>query len=682
MKNIIILFFLSVLITSCNQSKKKTSSNDSNSEVSKLTKDDPFSKSTVESKFFNLSTDKDTIIEGKNGTIIQIPKGAFKDAKGNVITGNVEIELAEPETLDEFLLSGISSQFGDKLLNSKGTFFINAKQNGKQLFLDENNPIYIEKPIKGKKEGDLRIFNGEKREDGQIEWTESTKAEKFLIPIDLELLDFLPKYFANEVEKGMPFRSYQSASKKLIDSLYYSLDNIQRNFPTQNPIVDFNIDTTISDNQLLDELTEESLSDTLATPCGINPSEIKTIKSKRFNNTLIATREFEKRLIEIFKSCENSLIKLYVENSDKNLWEIDEMAANQLGEAHPQFSSFKNFSSEKLTKIEKSESAKKLSKYYQNQLLKVKEELNKLKVEAEKDLKQKRAIAENKRQEYHELLKKREKYRMDKFGFKLTTFGWKRGAVYVEDLEKFVLEIKVNNGDSYDRVHTYIINNKIRSLFSMISNDNVIFNRGYNMDKHLLMWNDSKADAVVIAYKKENIFFGKQEFTASTKVPALLTFDLESISNANLKYKLRGDFWRKYENDVKVDLAFQELFAKERKRQKRLANERLFISKLKEIAFTCCEKKIDGEALFKSYCTSCHSANYNQLIGPGLAGTTSKYDLDWIIAFTKNSRKLVYEDKDPIAIRVYEEYNKVIMPAQPVTDKEVIAIFEYIDSLE
>lgn len=681
MKNIIILFFLSVLVASCNQNKKKTSSKDSNNSISKLTKNDPFSKSTVESEFFNISTDRDTIIEGKNGTIVQIPKGAFKDAQGNVIQGDIEIELAEPETIDDFLLSGISSQSGEKLLNSKGTFFINASQNGKQLFLDENNPIYIEKPIKGKKEGDIRIFNGEKREDGQIEWTESTKIERFLIPIDLELLDFLPKYFADEVEKGIPFRSYQSATKKLIDSLYYSLEHKQTTALIQSPSFSSEADTTISENQLLDQLTEESSVDTLAIPCGINPSEIKTIKTKRFNNTLIATREFEKRLTEIFKACDNSLIKLYIENSDKNLWEIDEMAAMKLGESHPQYSSFKNFSSEKLTKVEKSEAAKELSNYYQSQLLKIKTELKKLKDEAEKDLRQKRAIAENKRQEYHELLKKREKYRMDKFGFKLTSFGWKRGAVYVEDLEKFVLEIKVNNGDSYDRVHTYIINNKIRSLFSMISIDNVIFNRGYNMDKHLLMWNESKADAVVVAYKGEEIFFGKQEFTASTKVPALLVFDLKSISNANLKYKLRGDFWRKYENDVKVDLKFQESFANEKKRQKRLADERLFMSKLREKAFACCEKKIDGEALFKSYCTSCHTSNYNQLIGPGLAGATSKYDMDWIIAFTKNSMKLI-EEKDPIAIRVYEEYNKVIMPAQPVTDKEVIAIFEYIDGLD
>ena len=79
---------------------------------------------------------------------------------------------------------------------------------------------------------------------------------------------------------------------------------------------------------------------------------------------------------------------------------------------------------------------------------------------------------------------------------------------------------------------------------------------------------------------------------------------------------------------------------------------------------------------------SCHYSDYRQLVAAGLAGATSKYDLDWLIAYTQNSQKLIYDDKDPIAIRLHEEYNKVLMPIQPVTDKEVIAIFEYVDGLK
>jgi hypothetical protein len=578
MKNVLLLLTLTFLLLSCNENNKKSSTKATNDAITKLAPNDPFSNTTIESEFFSISADKDTIIEGKNGTIIQIPKGALVDEQGNVITGKVKIELAELETLDDYLLSGITSESDGKLLDSKGVFYINATQDRKQLYLNENNSIYIERSIQGEKNGQIKIFNGEKREDGLIEWTESTVIEKFLIPIDLEFLDFLPKDFEVEVNKGMPFKSYESATDALIDSLYYSLEF---EINEELPIISEDVDSI--------EIKNEFLTDSAGPPCGIQPASIRTIRSNKFNNTLIATREFENRLKVIFKSCNSSLIQLYIENSDKNLWEIDEMAASLLGEKHAQYTSFKNFASQKLTNVEKSETAEKLSKYYKSQLLKIKDELRKLKDEAEADLKQKREVAEEKRQEYKELLRKREKYRMDKFGFKLTTLGWMNGAVHVEDLEKFVLEITVNNGETYDRVHTYIVYNRIRSLFAMVSMDKINFYRGYNLDKYLLMWDGGKADAIVIAYKGDQVFFGKQEFVASTKIPALLTFDLESISNSNLKFKLRGDFWRNMENSINVDLAYQDAFNKEYKRQQRLINEKVFISRLKSKAFACCE---------------------------------------------------------------------------------------------
>ncbi|MCC5918044.1 MAG: c-type cytochrome [Cryomorphaceae bacterium] len=662
------LIILSVFAISYHSFQNKSSSNDSSKSISKMAVDDPFSESTIKSEFIKISADKDTIIEGKNGTVIQIPKGAFKDSDGNIIEGEVVIELAEPETFNDFLLSGISAQSGEKLLDLKGTFFINATQSGKQLFPNQNNPIYIEKPIIGKSDGDIRIFSGEKREDGQIVWKETTTVEKYLIPIDLVLLDFLPQDFEREVENGMPFRNHQSATKALVDSLYYSLEN--KNFRDSAYFSDESeIFITIYDK------------DSVGYICGIRPATIKTIKSEKFNKTTIATRAFEARLKEIFKSCDNSLIQLYVDNLDKNLWEIDEMVAEKLGEGHDQHAVFKKFSDEKLTKVKNSKSAIELSHYYRNKLENVQKQLKKLNESAKEDLRQKREIAEKKRQEYHDLLRKREKYRLEKFGFKISSFGWKSGAIYIEDLEKFILEITVNHGDTYDRVHTYIVNNHINSLFSMTSKNNILFNRGHYMDKHLLMWKESNADAIVIAYKADEIFFGKQEFTASTEVPALLTFDLSPTSKLGLKYKLRGDFWRKHENDIKVDLKFQAEFAKERERQNKLFNEYLFISKLKEKAFACCEHELDGKMLFMKNCSSCHEPTHIKKIGPGLAGATSKHELAWLIAFTQSSRKLIYEEKDPDAVRIFEAYNGALMPEFPLSEKQVIAVFDYIDGL-
>lgn len=85
----------------------------------------------------------------------------------------------------------------------------------------------------------------------------------------------------------------------------------------------------------------------------------------------------------------------------------------------------------------------------------------------------------------------------------------------------------------------------------------------------------------------------------------------------------------------------------------------------------------NGEKLFKSYCASCHSPGSNQLVGPGLAGVYDKYERDWLYAWIKNSQELI-NSGDAQAVAVYEQYNKVLMPAQPVNDEQIDAILDYI----
>jgi len=84
-----------------------------------------------------------------------------------------------------------------------------------------------------------------------------------------------------------------------------------------------------------------------------------------------------------------------------------------------------------------------------------------------------------------------------------------------------------------------------------------------------------------------------------------------------------------------------------------------------------------GEKLFKSYCASCHSPGANQLVGPGLAGVYDKYEREWLYEWIKNSQALI-ESGDADAVAVYEQYNKVLMPAQPVNNEEIDQILAYV----
>jgi mono/diheme cytochrome c family protein len=85
----------------------------------------------------------------------------------------------------------------------------------------------------------------------------------------------------------------------------------------------------------------------------------------------------------------------------------------------------------------------------------------------------------------------------------------------------------------------------------------------------------------------------------------------------------------------------------------------------------------DGEKLFKSYCAACHSPGSNQLVGPGLAGVEDRYDKEWLYKWIKNSQELV-KSGDAQAIEVYEKYNELLMPAQPVNNEDIDAILAYV----
>ena len=92
---------------------------------------------------------------------------------------------------------------------------------------------------------------------------------------------------------------------------------------------------------------------------------------------------------------------------------------------------------------------------------------------------------------------------------------------------------------------------------------------------------------------------------------------------------------------------------------------------------TSLQAQEDGEKLFKSYCASCHSPGANQLVGPGLAGVYDKYEREWLYKWIKNSGALI-QSGDAQAVAVYEQYNKVLMPAQPVNNEQIDAILDYI----
>ncbi len=85
-----------------------------------------------------------------------------------------------------------------------------------------------------------------------------------------------------------------------------------------------------------------------------------------------------------------------------------------------------------------------------------------------------------------------------------------------------------------------------------------------------------------------------------------------------------------------------------------------------------------GEELFNSTCKACHTINGGRLIGPDLAGINEKREQDWLIQFIRASQKMVSAG-DSLAITLFEEYNKIPMPDNNMSDDEIQSILSYIE---
>lgn len=83
-----------------------------------------------------------------------------------------------------------------------------------------------------------------------------------------------------------------------------------------------------------------------------------------------------------------------------------------------------------------------------------------------------------------------------------------------------------------------------------------------------------------------------------------------------------------------------------------------------------------GKALFNAQCAACHKLDA-KMTGPALRNVTDRHDNEWLHSWIKNSQAMV-KSGDAAAVKLYEEYNKAIMPSFPqLSDADVDNILAY-----
>ena len=257
--------------------------------------------SLPEQKFL-INNQKDTVIETKGGIVIYVPEKAFGGQSNIAISGNAELIVQEALSPFDIISAGLNTRSGDKLLETAGMFYLKAKNNGNNLSFIK--PLTVKVPAEENLKFGMKLFEGEQKKDGSIDWIKPQALQNNLVPVDMLSLDFFPSMYLSTLHSELQ----HAPGKKFADSLYYSFAK-----------------------------------DKSAKTDWINPLSIKAIWDRKFNNTILSTKEFEARVKVLHSHCStDNYFDLYIQNLDKNLWEIDKMVEEKSsGKLHLDFKKFR-----------------------------------------------------------------------------------------------------------------------------------------------------------------------------------------------------------------------------------------------------------------------------------------------------------------------------------------------------
>lgn len=90
-----------------------------------------------------------------------------------------------------------------------------------------------------------------------------------------------------------------------------------------------------------------------------------------------------------------------------------------------------------------------------------------------------------------------------------------------------------------------------------------------------------------------------------------------------------------------------------------------------------------GEQIYRTRCASCHTLGDTEHagmrnIGPDLLGVTRQRDPTWLARWIKEPNIMLAE-QDPLALQLYEQYNRLAMPNLRLGDVEITALLTYLE---
>lgn len=84
-----------------------------------------------------------------------------------------------------------------------------------------------------------------------------------------------------------------------------------------------------------------------------------------------------------------------------------------------------------------------------------------------------------------------------------------------------------------------------------------------------------------------------------------------------------------------------------------------------------------GEENFTKICAACHMIGGVKLVGPDLAGVTTRRTEEWLVKFIKSPKAMI-DAGDVDAVALFNANNKVMMPDAPYNEAEIKDILAFI----
>lgn len=565
---------------------------------------------------FDISNAADTIIETKDGVVFAIPAHAFAGSN------NIQLEIKTALNAYEIMQNGLSTMSDNDMLQTAGMFCINGFADGKPASLVKK--INVSVPAK-KINPAMQLFDGVEDSSGSINWVNPKPVEKELRTYDISTLDFYPPKYIPTL-KALK-KNY--LDKKYTDSLYYSFSG----YPHSAIPANTSESPTKNDYFVSDSLKpyDRWAVDSTYYPTGgiyqIDPAKIKAIWNQQFNNTIIATKEFEERLRYMHSLCQPDYLEVYLRSLNKPLYKTDQQIAdNSSGEIKNKFLEFANRKDGGIMMADGLQ--EKLSNYFQQKSKAYREAVEKTWTKYQVELERLNNIADEKDREeslrkftreetvfkeelcinlteaYNQIGIKRncndtvivppaDKY----YNIIISTPGWKNLDVYVFDATKNRqsmeytdpntgktaklnykdVYISIKDEEKFDRVLVYLVPDSLSS-FQLMQKKGSSFKESLN--------SLFRYDAVALAYKGNQPFF----YRLSGLHPGEYTFSLLPVSEAVIKAELKKYSLNKAE-ELKTEFEYRLFEQKENMRQIQLLKDTRFREQAAFSIFNC----YDGE---------------------------------------------------------------------------------------